>query len=221
MGFLYTPLPLWVAIGGWIGALLALVATGRRKPFNQIRPDALQHLWLSTIVTLAVLWAFDVWVQDGLVLHLLGATLMVTLFGWALALIGSCIVIVMVAVILGTPWDGIGLTMLALGVLPVAVSATVQAIFAAWLPNRRMAFILGHGVATSAIAVLVTCGATFAGHLALRDLAWSAVASPFLINGAVLAIGEALFTGAMTALIAVYKPAWMKTFDKRLNSIDR
>jgi uncharacterized membrane protein len=221
MGFLYTPLPLWIAIGGWVAALVALAVAGRRKPFTQLRSDALQHLWLSTIVTLAVLWAFDIWVQDGLVLHLIGATLMVTLFGWSLALIGSCIVIAMVAVILGSPWEGIGLTMLALGALPVAVSAVVQAGFALWFPGRRTAFILGHGVATSIIAVLVACGAVFAGHLALRDLAWSAVASAFLINAVALAFGESLFTGAMTAIIAVYKPAWMKTFDKRLNSIDR
>jgi uncharacterized membrane protein len=221
MGFLYSTLPLWVAIGGWIVALGTLVLAGWRKPFKKLANDALQHLWLSTVVTLAVLWAFDIWVQDGAILHLLGATLMVTLFGWALALIGTCVVVVLVALILGAPWEGIGLTMLVLGAVPVALSALIQYALSAKFPHRRSVFILGNGVATSILAVMASGITALLVHVLLRDLEWRVIISPFLISSAVLAIGEAVFTGAMTAIIAVYKPAWMKTFDKRLNQIDR
>ncbi|MCY0387767.1 energy-coupling factor ABC transporter permease [Robbsia sp. Bb-Pol-6] len=221
MGFLYSPLPLWVAIAGWAVALCALAIAVRGRPFVKLSTDALQHLWLSTVVTLAVLWAFDIWVQDGAVLHLLGATLMVTLFGWALALVGSCVVVALVALILGSPWQGIGLTMLALGVLPVLISAGVQHVLAARLPSKRAAFVLGHGAATSILAVLVAMGAVVLGHALVGDVSWPSVSGAFLSATAVLMVGECLFTGVMTALIAVYKPAWMKTFDQRLNRVDR
>lgn len=221
MGFLYSPLPLWVAIGGWIVALATLAAVGWRKPFLKLNTDPLQHLWLSTVVTLSVLWTFDIWVQDGDVLHLLGATLMVTLFGWNLALVGSCVVIGMVALILGTPWQGVGLTMVALGIVPVVVSALIQRALAAHFANRRAPFVIGHGIVTSIFAVLAASLSIVAGHLLMGDLDWRAVNVSFFTSTGVLALGEAVFTGAMTAIIAVYKPAWMKTFDKRLNRIDR
>lgn len=221
MGFLYSPLPLWLALGGWIVALGALVAVGWRKPFLKLNTDALQHLWLSTVVTLSVLWTFDIWVQDGAVLHLLGATLMVTLFGWSLALIGSCVVISLVALILGTPWQGVGLTMLTLGIVPVLVSVLIQSALAARFPNRRAPFVLGQGVITSMLAVLAASSTVMGIYLLLGDVHWYYVDSSFMMATGVLASGEALFTGAMTAIIAVYKPAWMKTFDKRLNRIDR
>lgn len=221
MGFLYTPLPLWAAIAGWVMALGALAVAARGKPFARLGTDALQHLWLSTVVTLAVLWAFDIWMQDGAVLHLLGATLMVTLFGWALALFGACVVIALVASILGSPWQGVGWTMLALGVLPVLTSAGVQYVLAAWLPGKRAAFVLGHGALTAVIAVSAAASGVLLGHFLLGDLSWRIVSRAFLGAAAVLMVGEGLFTSAVTALIAVYRPAWMKSFDRRLNRIDR
>lgn len=221
MGFLYSPLPLWAAIAGWIVAFGMLVMAARGKPFARLGTDALQHLWLSTVVTLAVLWAFDIWVQDGAVLHLLGATLMVTLFGWALALIGSCVVIALVALILGSPWQGVGLTMLALGVLPVLISAGFQHLLAARLPGRRAAFVLGHGAIASIVAVAAASGAVVLGHLLTGNVSWQSVSGAFLSATGILMAGECLFTSAMTALIAVYRPAWMKGFDHRLNRIDR
>lgn len=225
MGFLYSTLPFWVSIGGWIVALGALAAVVWRKPFSKLDTDAVQHLWLSTLVTLSVLWTFDIWVQDGAVFHLLGATLMVTLFGWSLALIGSCLVVVLVAVILGTPWEGIGLTMVALGVVPVVVSALLQALLTHVSQHRhrhrRVPFILGHGIITPVFAVLASSGAMLFGHLVLRDLSWNQINPSFGTMTLVQACGEAVFTAAMTAIIAVYKPAWMTTFDKRLNRIDR
>lgn len=221
MGFLYSPLPFWVAVAGWVAALGVVAVAARGRPFAKLGTDALQHLWLSTVVTLAVLWAFDIWVQEGAVLHLLGATLMVTLFGWALALVGSCVVIGLVALILGSPWQGVGLTMLALGVLPVLISAGVQHVLAARLARKRVAFILGHGAITSIIAVLSASGVVVLGHLLVGDASWQPVSATFLSTTLVLVVGECLFTSAMTALIAVYKPAWMKTFDQRLNRIDR
>ena len=81
--------------------------------------------------------------------------------------------------------------------------------------------MIGHGIVTSIFAVLAASLTVVAGHLLMGDLDWRVVNVSFFTSTGILAIGEAVFTGAMTAIIAVYKPAWMKTFDKRLNRIDR
>ncbi|WP_347556399.1 energy-coupling factor ABC transporter permease [Robbsia sp. KACC 23696] len=244
MGFLYSPLPLWASIGGWIVALVALASAVIRKtpfpihsssskgwvgrirasystPFAKLNTDGLQHLWLSCVVTLSVLWTFDIWVQDGAVFHLLGATLMVTLFGWALALIGTSVVILLVALILGTPVDGIGLTLIALSVVPVLISALVESVLARYFPNKRAPFVLGHGVLTPVLAVWASTSTVLLGHMGLLSVSWHWLDPSFVMMTSIQACGEAMFTAAMTAIIAVYKPAWMTTFDKRLNRIDQ
>lgn len=244
MGFLYSPLPLWASIGGWIVALMALAAAVIRKtpfpihsvnskgwrgrigasfstPFAKLNTDGLQHLWLSCVVTLSALWTFDIWVQDGAVFHLLGATLMVTLFGWALALIGTSVVILLVALILGTPFDGIGLTLLSMSVVPVLVSGIVESVLCKYFPNKRAAFVLGYGVLTPVLAVVASTSTVLLGHVGLLGVSWHWIDPSFVLVTAIQACGEAIFTAAMTAIIAVYKPAWMTTFDKRLNRIDQ
>ena len=47
MGFFYTPLPLWVAVGGWIvtAGLLALALV--QNPFRRLQDGTLQHVWLG------------------------------------------------------------------------------------------------------------------------------------------------------------------------------
>ncbi|WP_429497185.1 energy-coupling factor ABC transporter permease [Robbsia andropogonis] len=190
-------------------------------PFAKLNTDGLQHLWLSCVVTLSVLWTFDIWSQYGPVFHLLGATLMVTLFGWALALIGTSIVVLLVAVMLSTPLDGIGLTLLAFSVVPVLVSAFVENILTRYFPNKRAPFVLGHGVLTPVLAVTASSSTVLLGHVGLLGVAWRWIDPSFVMVTSIQACGEAMFTCAMTAIIAVYKPAWMTTFDKRLNRIDQ
>ena len=48
-----------------------------------------------------------------------------------------------------------------------------------------------------------------------------AVPAAFMRGSLLLGAGEALFTGLLTILIAVYKPAWITTYDVRRYRLDR
>jgi len=50
-----------------------------KNPFKRLQDGTLQHVWLAIIVAVSVLWASNAWLDDGTVMHLLGATLVVTL----------------------------------------------------------------------------------------------------------------------------------------------
>src|SRR6202012_25338 len=121
MGFLYTPLPFWVAVGGWIAAVAVLALALWKNPFKRLQEPVLQHVWLAIIVAVSVLWASNAWLADGTVMHLLGATLIVTLFDWALALIAMVVVTGLAAIVFDAPWQGIALTFLVYGALPVGI----------------------------------------------------------------------------------------------------
>jgi uncharacterized membrane protein len=154
MGFLYTPLPLWVVIGGWITAVGLLALALWNNPFKRLQDATLQHVWLAIVVAVSVLWASNAWLEDGTVLHLLGATLVVTLFDWDLALVAMAAVVTLAALVFDTPWDGVALTFLIFGAFPVGVSALLQRACIAWLPRNLFMFIVGQGFVSPAIAVI-------------------------------------------------------------------
>jgi uncharacterized membrane protein len=220
MGFFYTPLPLWLAIGGWVAAAGLLALAFVRSPFQRLQDATLQHVWLGVIVAITVLWACNAWFDDGPVIHLLGATLMVTLFDWRLALIGTAATTGLAAVALDASWWSVPITYLLFGALPVGVSTLLQRFSNAVLPRNLFTFIIGHGFVISAIAVAAACGANVLMEFALAA-ARIRIPQAVMFGSMLLVGGEALFTGLLTILIAVYKPAWITTYDLRRYRLDR
>ncbi|KVE29796.1 hypothetical protein WS67_00795 [Burkholderia singularis] len=215
MGFLYTPLPFWVAVGGWIAAVGLLVLASWRRPFGRLQDPTLQHVWLALITSITVLWASNAWLDDGLVMHLLGATLLVTLFDWALSLIAMAVVIGIAAFAFDATWQGVGLTYLIYGALPVAASALLQRAVLARLPHNLTALIAGQGIVSPAVASGAVSIAAAGVQIALANGAFVVIPSGYVLSALLLALGEAWFTGVATALIAVYRPAWVTTSDVR------
>lgn len=220
MGFFYTPLPLWVAVSGWIITAGVLALACWKNPFRRIQDGTLQHVWLGITVAVTVLWACNSWFEDGPAIHLLGATLMVTLFDWQLALLAMAATTGLAAVVLDASWPGVPVTFVMFGALPVAISTLLQKAMHAWLPRSLFVFILGQGFLTSALAVAAACAS---GVLLQVVLAHSQIVIPggFLLAASLLVAGEALFTGVFTILISVYRPAWITTFDVRRFRLDR
>lgn len=220
MGFFYTPLPLWLTVGSWVAAAGLIALAVLQRPFTRLQDATLQHVWLGTIVAVTVLWACNAWFDDGPVIHLLGATLMVTLFDWRLALIGTAATTGLAAVVLDASWLNVATTYLLFGALPVGVSTLLHRLSNAWLPRNLFTFIAGHGFITSGAAVAAACGATVLLEMALATGPF-VVPAAFMRGSFLLGAGEALFTGLLTILITVYKPAWITTYDVRRYRLDR
>ncbi len=193
MGFLYTPLPFWIAVGGWIAAVGLLVLALWKRPFGRLQDATLQHVWLALVTTITVLWASNAWLDDGLVMHLLGATLLVTLFDWTLALVGMAAVIGVAAIVFDATWQGVGLTYLVYGALPVAVSTLLQRAALAWLPHNLPALIVGQGFVSPAIAVGIVAAAAAGVQIAIAEGTLVVVPSGYALNALLLALGEAWF----------------------------
>ncbi|MGA7817776.1 hypothetical protein [Caballeronia sp.] len=220
MGFFYTPLPLWLAVGGWIVTAAVLALALWKNPFRRIQDGTLQHVWFGIVVAVTVLWACNTWFEEGPAIHLLGATLIVTLFDWQLALVAMAATTGLAAVVLDASWPGVPVTFVLFGALPVAVSAVLQKAIHAWIPRSLFVFILGQGFLTSACSVAVAC---CAGLLLQIALAGTELVIPtgFTLAASLLVAGEAVFTGVFTILISVYRPAWITTFDVRRYRLDR
>lgn len=201
-------------------SLAALLWALTRRPWRLLRRNALQNAWLGAMVLVALLWTLRATLVGGLVIQLLGATLMVTLFGLPLALLS--LFVVDVVSLFGLEylaghgwaqfdWPSLWVRYVWLALLPALISAVLQAMMRRLLPRHPFVFILGHGYFTAGLAALGASAAE-AGwrHLTAPGLPWSIADT--LTAAVILAFGEAFLTGMLVAIFVVYRPQWVVTF---------
>lgn len=207
------PLLLLLSLSGLLWALT-------RRPWQLLRRHALQNAWLGAMVLVALLWTVRATLAGGLVIQLMGATLMVTLFGLPLALLS--LFVVDVVSLFGLEylaghgwaqfdWPALWVRYVWLALLPALISAALQALMRRLLPRHPFVFILGHGYFTAGLAALGASAAE-AGwrHFTAPALPWSVADT--LTAAVILAFGEAFLTGMLVAIFVVYRPQWVVTF---------
>ncbi|KWR92208.1 hypothetical protein [Cupriavidus sp. IDO] len=206
----------WLVIASVFGLGWAL----SRQPWRLLRRHALQNAWLGAMVLVALLWTVRATLVGGVVIQLLGATLLVTLFGLPLAVVSLFIVDLVslfgLEYLAGHDWAefdwaSLWVRYVWLALLPAFISAGLQAIMRRLLPRHPFVFILGHGYFAAGLAAL-GAGAAEAGWRY-----WMAPGLPFsfadtLAATVILAFGEAFLTGMLVAIFVVYKPQWVVTF---------
>jgi uncharacterized membrane protein len=208
------PVLLLVSLTGLIWALW-------QRPWHLLRRNHLQHAWLGAMVLLALLWTVRASLAGGLVIQLMGATLMVTLFGLPLALLS--LFVVNVGSLLGLEyfaghgwaqfdWARLWGRYVWLALVPAVISTGLQDAIRRLLPHHPFVFILGNGYFTAGLAAL---GASATEALWRQ---WTAPRLPLLTPtdeiaaAVILAFGEAFLTGMLVAIFVVYKPQWVVTF---------
>ncbi|SOY44229.1 conserved hypothetical protein, COG3235; putative membrane protein [Cupriavidus taiwanensis] len=215
-----------VLASNWSAPLLVLLSVSAllwalaRRPWRLLRRDALQNAWLGAMLLVALLWTVRATLAGGMVIQLLGATLMVTLFGLPLALLSlfaaDVVSLLGLEYLAGHGWSqfdwaALWVRYVWLALLPALLSAGLQAAMRRLLPRHPFIFILGHGYFTAGLAAL-GAGAAQAGWRYLTVPGQSLSFADALLGAVILAFGEAFLTGMLVAVFVVYRPQWVVTF---------
>lgn len=207
------PLLVLLSVSGLLWALT-------RRPWRLLRRDTLQNAWLGAMLLVALLWTVRATLAGGMVIQLLGATLMVTLFGLPLALLS--LFAADVVSLLGLEylaghgwrqfdWAALWVRYVWLALLPALLSAGLQGAMRRLLPRHPFVFILGHGYFTAGLAAL-GAGAMQAGWRYLTMPGQALSLADALLGAVILAFGEAFLTGMLVAVFVVYRPQWVLSF---------
>ncbi|WP_275100296.1 energy-coupling factor ABC transporter permease [Sedimenticola hydrogenitrophicus] len=106
-----------------IGLLLAMWAAPWRKLLSQ---RLLQHLFLGATVLLIGLWQMRAGISPGLSIHILGATLVALMFGWALAVVAMSLALLAMVFVGHLGWDDFPVRGLLMILIPVLVHILAQ-----------------------------------------------------------------------------------------------
>ena len=213
MDIAVTPLsPAWLAMSYLVAAgILALAA--RVAPWRRFGSSEAVHVWYGSIFALVLLWSVRAVVDSVVVIHLLGTAGFALAAGGPMALIGGALVVVIDALVHGTPLANVASVFVLSVALPAAVVLGALRVTHRFLPDNFFVYafavaFLGAalGFAASGLAVAAVIAAT--GAMDAAVLFGDYV--PYLLY---LAFAEGTLTGMVLTLAVVYRPQWVATFD--------
>ena len=200
------------ALSGAVLVLAALSAPWRVWLLDRER----QWVWLASLGLLVGIWSMRAGITPGLSLRFLMVSALTLMHGWQLAVIGGALALSVLAVVGVASWPAFGADLLCVVVVP--------ALFTAWLHERVhdrlphnyfiyffVTVFVGSALAynlagLTRVALLATSGSLDAAH----------VGPEYFAVLPLMSFGEAFVNGMVMAMMVVYRPKWVMSFDDRL-----
>ncbi|WP_428610680.1 energy-coupling factor ABC transporter permease [Sedimenticola sp.] len=198
------------------GLLLAMWTAPWRKILSQ---RLLQHLFLGATVLLIGLWQMRAGLSPGLSIHILGATLVTLMFGWALGVVAMSLALLAMVLVGHLGWEAYPVRGLLMILIPVLVSYGHHLLIRRLLPKNFFVYLLGTvflgaGLSVAAMALATALLYSLANVYSLQQLSYE-----YLVFLPLMMLSEAMINGMlMTGLMANY-PNLIRTFGAK-NYID-
>jgi uncharacterized membrane protein len=199
----------------WFDAALAtaaVLAALALRPWRALPPGGSPWPWLAWWAALPALWGVDGAGGTPMAQPLSGASLLMLMAGWPLAVLALLPAAAITAWLAGLA-PALALQRgVWLGLVPATLSMLLGAALRRWLPRHLFVYILGRGF-------FVT---TIAGALAAAGQWWLHAGPPGLEGSDVLlarvlaASGDAFITGMLVAMFVAFRPHWLATYADRI-----
>src|SRR5512139_296352 len=214
MNFTALVLPESFHLAGWLGLAVLAWRWLMSGDWRRLAEPPRLNLFLGATVAVLAIWQIRAGIKPGLAFHLYGISAMTLMFGfWRATFSGTLILLANAAFGRGS-WASLGLEALLMAALPAAVSWGLFRLLDRWLPNHFFIYVLGNGffgaaLSVATIGLATTAVMTAAGAYSLEYLLANYTPYATLL----ISWAEAFSTGMAITLMAVYRPAWLETFD--------
>ena len=196
----------------WIGAVLALAAALALRPWRALGAAGPPWVWLAAWALLPWLWSADRHAHSALLQPLSGASLLLLMAGWPLAVLGLTSAALLAFAVGALDASESVQRLVWLGLMPASIALAWGAAARRWLPRHLFVYIFARGFFGTLVATMA------AAALAL----WRQGPMPGLTAGDLLlgrwlaAWGEAIVTGMLVAIFVAYRPHWLATYSDAL-----
>jgi uncharacterized membrane protein len=199
---------------GWLGLAFLAWRWLMSGDWRRLAEPSKLNLFLGAAVALLALWQIRTGIKPGLTFHFYGIAALTLMFGfWRASFAGTLILLANAAFGRGS-WNALGFDALLVAALPAAVSWGVFRLLDRHLPNHFFVYVLGNGffgaaLSVAAVGLATTALMTLAGAYPLDYLLTHYTPYAALL----ISWAEAFSTGMAITVMAVYRPAWLETFD--------
>lgn len=188
-------------------ALIALLIALSLRPWRMLG-GALLTPALAAVALLPWMWLLPQKMPQGLQIQLSGASLLVLMLGWPLAVPVLCLVALAVWAIGHNDAVMVLSQFVWIGLAPATFTMALGVVLRRWLPANPFVYTLGRGFLGTAVAVFLS------GVLleVLHRLVGGVVQEQVLIARWLMAWGDAFLTGMFTAVFVAFAPQWLATW---------
>jgi uncharacterized membrane protein len=214
LGLSATVLPESFHLAGWLGLAFLAWRWLMSGDWRTLAESPRLNLFLAATVAVLALWQIRTGIKPGLAFHLYGMAALTLMFGFWRATFAGVLILLANAAFGRGSWTALGVDALLMAALPAAVSWGIYRLLDRRLPNHFFIYVLGNGffgaaLSVAAIGLVTTALMALAGAYPLDYLlAYYTPYATLLISWA-----EAFTTGMAVTVMAVYRPAWLETFD--------
>jgi len=162
------------------------------------------------------IWAMKAGITPGLSLRFLLMTALTLMHGWQLAVIGGAMALAVMNVVGLAAWPSFGADLLCVVIVPAVVTAQVHQLVHARLPHNYFIYFFVTVFVGAAVAYNLA-GLARVGLLAASGSLDAAHVGPeYFAVLPLMSFGEAFLNGMVMAMMVVYRPRWVMSFDDRL-----
>jgi len=203
------PVPVELAVIGWLFVVLGAAATLASLRRGFLPTAAQQHAWLAGVVALALLWTLQS-NSGGLGVGLCGSALFALVFGRDRAVLGLLAAVALHTALANGSWANFGVNGTLLAVVPAWLAATLQRLMER-LPRNLFIFIIGNGMFVTLLVTMVV-SLSFVAVTALAAEAAPGRIADLIAYSLLLAWGEALLSGMIFSALVVFAPGVVLTY---------
>lgn len=174
------------------------------------------NLFLGSGVVLIMLWMIRTTEMYGFVFHLLGVTTLTLMFGWSLAVILSCLALLVVTFNQGGDWLAFPVNAFLLAIVPITLTQFILVPVRSLLPKNYFIFVLVNGFLTGGLVAVIS-GCMAVGLLVLGgSYAFSELQETVMPFFPLMFMPEAFLNGWAVTLLISFRPQWVVAFSDEL-----
>ena len=213
LGLTATVLPESFHLVGWLGLAVLAWRWLMSGDWRRLAEPQRLNLFLGATVAVLALWQIRTGIKPGLPFHLYGMAALTLMFGfWRATFSGTLILLANAAFGRGS-WPALGVDTLLMAALPAAVSWGFFRLLDRRLPNHFFVYVLGNGFFGAALSVVAIGLATTAVMVLAGAYPLDYLLASYTPYALLISWGEAFSTGMVITVMAVYRPAWLESFD--------
>ncbi|MCW8828531.1 MAG: energy-coupling factor ABC transporter permease [Gammaproteobacteria bacterium] len=202
----------------WGAHLLYLLLMGwaiYSAPWHMLRSKENLNVLLGATVALMVLWSLKAGIRPGMNFHLIGATLLMLMFGWQFALFSLSLVLVGQGLYGNIEWFSYSLNALMMGGGPVLFSYAIYRFSQRYLPKHFFVYTLFNAFFCAALTMGLLVAVTSFLLNCCGGYSWDDIYYRYLPFAPLIIFAEAFFTGMLATSMVLFRPDWIGSFDDR------